>query len=115
MTLSSACRAHPFILLFAAGLKKSQDAARICYRAIVRVEIKTAGSSGQISLGKHCAGRTATVEQVAEGVWTVETAQVIPDEELWYTPKMRESLIVGSNGRHAIPVLKPHSARWQRK
>ena len=66
---------------------------RSCYHAVVRVEIKTVGASGQISLGKQYAGRTVTVEQVAEGVWTIKTAQVIPDDELWlHTPDMRASL-----------------------
>ena len=59
----------------------------------MQVEIKTIGSSGQISLGKQYAGRTVTVEQIAEGVWTVKTAQVIPDDELWlHTPEVRASL-----------------------
>ena len=59
----------------------------------MQVEIKTIGSSGQISLGKQYAGRTVTVEQVTEGVWTIKTAQVIPDDELWlHTPEMRASL-----------------------
>ena len=57
------------------------------------VEIKTVGSSGQISLGKQYAGRTVTVDQVAEGVWTIKTAQVIPDDELWlHTPEARVTL-----------------------
>ena len=47
------------------------------------VEIKTVGSSGQISLGKHNAGRTVTVEQVEDGVWVVKAARVIPENELW--------------------------------
>ena len=64
-----------------------------CYHAIMQVEIKTIGASGQISLGKRYAGRTVTVEQVTEGVWTIKTAQVIPDDELWlHTPEMRASL-----------------------
>ncbi len=51
------------------------------------------GSSGQISLGKQYAGRTVTVEQVTEGVWTIKTAQVIPDDELWlHTPRMKARL-----------------------
>ncbi len=59
----------------------------------MQVEIKTIGSSGQISLGKQYAGKTVTVEQVTEGVWTIKTAQVIPDDELWlHTPAMRASL-----------------------
>jgi hypothetical protein len=59
----------------------------------MQIEIKTVGSSGQISLGKQYAGRTVTVEQVTEGVWTIKTARVIPDDELWlHTPEMRASL-----------------------
>jgi hypothetical protein len=57
------------------------------------VEVKTIGASGQISLGKQYAGRTVTVEQVAPGVWSIKTAQVIPDDELWlHTPEARASL-----------------------
>ncbi len=59
----------------------------------MQIEVKTIGASGQISLGKQFAGRTVTVEQIAEGVWTIKTAQVIPDDELWlHTPEMRSSL-----------------------
>ncbi len=51
-------------------------------------EIKTIGSSGQISLGKEFAGRTVIVEEVERGVWIVRTAQVIPDNERWlHTPE----------------------------
>ena len=57
------------------------------------VEIKTVGASGQISLGKQFAGRTVTVDLVAEGVWTIKTAQVIPDDEMWlHTPEARRNL-----------------------
>ena len=57
------------------------------------VEIKTIGSSGQISLGKQYAGRTVTVDQVSEGVWSIKTAHVIPDDELWlHTPKATADL-----------------------
>ena len=57
------------------------------------IEIKMVGASGQISLGKQYAGRTVTVDKVAEGVWTIKTAQVIPDDELWlHTPEMRSNL-----------------------
>ena len=57
------------------------------------LEIKTVGASGQISLGKEYAGRIVTVDHVAEGVWTIKTAQVIPDDELWlHTPAMKASL-----------------------
>ena len=57
------------------------------------VEIKTFDASGQISLGKQYAGRTVTVDQIAGGVWTIKTACVIPDDELWrHTPKMKWAL-----------------------
>ena len=56
-------------------------------------EIKTIGASGQISLGKKYAGRIVTVEKVTEGVWTIKTAQVIPDDVLWlHTPEAKSSL-----------------------
>jgi hypothetical protein len=56
-------------------------------------EIKTIGSSGQISFGKEYAGRTVIVEEVERGVWIVRTAQVIPDNERWlHTPDAIASL-----------------------
>lgn len=59
----------------------------------MQTEIKTVGSSGQISLGKQYAGRIVAVEQIADGVWTIKTAQVIPDDELWlHTPEMKADL-----------------------
>lgn len=47
------------------------------------IHVKTIGSSGQISLGKHHAGRTVTVEELQPGVWLLKTARVIPDNEMW--------------------------------
>ena len=47
------------------------------------VEIRTIGTSGQISLGKEHAGRIVIVDEVERGVWIVKTAQVIPDNERW--------------------------------
>ena len=56
-------------------------------------EVKTIGSSGQISLGKKYAGRTVTVEEMEAGVWMIKTAQVIPDNEMWlHTPEVSASL-----------------------
>ncbi len=56
-------------------------------------EIKTIGSSGQISLGKEYAGRTVMVEELEAVVWMVRTAQVIPDNELWlHSAEVRGSL-----------------------
>jgi hypothetical protein len=45
--------------------------------------IKTIGSNGQISLGKHYAGRQVLVEEQEQGVWLIRTATVIPDNERW--------------------------------
>ncbi|MCT4364752.1 MAG: hypothetical protein N3Z29_07565 [Synechococcaceae cyanobacterium MAG-AL1] len=45
--------------------------------------LKLVGSNGQISLGKHYAGRHVLVEESEPGVWTVRTATVIPDNERW--------------------------------
>ena len=51
------------------------------------VDVKTIGSSGQISLGKEYAGRTVAVEEVEPGVWIIKSARVIPENELWlHTP-----------------------------
>jgi hypothetical protein len=45
--------------------------------------IKIIGSNGQISLGKHYAGRQVLVEEREPGIWLVRTATVIPDDERW--------------------------------
>ena len=56
-------------------------------------QVKTIGSSGQISLGKEHAGQTVTVEEIETGVWLVKTAQVIPDTELWlHEPEVKQGL-----------------------
>jgi len=69
------------------------DFVRSCYHAIVPAQVKTIGSSGQISLGKENAGRTVTVEEIETGVWLVKTAQVIPDTELWlHEPGVKRDL-----------------------
>ncbi len=47
------------------------------------MDVKTIGSSGQISVGKQHAGRIVTVEEIEDGVWLVKTARVIPENELW--------------------------------
>jgi hypothetical protein len=57
------------------------------------VEVKTIGSSGQISIGKQHAGRTVTVEEIEEGVWLFKTARVIPESEWWlHSPPATETL-----------------------
>jgi hypothetical protein len=47
------------------------------------IQVKTIGSSGQLSFGKKYAGRTVSIEEMEKGVWSVRLAQVIPDNELW--------------------------------
>lgn len=57
------------------------------------MEVKTIGTSGQLSLGKKYAGRTVVVDQLEEGVWMIKTAQVIPDNERWlHTPEVTARL-----------------------
>jgi len=57
------------------------------------VQVKTIGSSGQISLGKQNAGRPVTVEEVEAGVWLIKSAQVIPENEMWlHSPAVRDTL-----------------------
>jgi hypothetical protein len=59
----------------------------------VKSEVKTIGSSGQISLGKQWAGRTVVVDELEPGVWSIKTAQVIPDNERWlHTPEAIRTL-----------------------
>jgi len=56
-------------------------------------EVKTIGSSGQISIGKQHAGRTVTVEEVDQGVWLIKAARVIPENEMWlHRPPEQEKL-----------------------
>jgi hypothetical protein len=56
-------------------------------------EVKTIGSSGQISFGKQHAGRNVTVEEIEDGVWVVKAVRVIPENELWlHAPAMKEKL-----------------------
>jgi hypothetical protein len=55
--------------------------------------IKTIGANGQISLGKHLAGRQVLVEEQEPGVWLIRTATVVPDNELWlHAPRAAAAL-----------------------
>src|SRR6266478_2336464 len=72
------------------SLGRASSPARRVVHAIMQlkrmktaVEVKTIGSSGQISLGKKNAGRAVTVEEIENGVWLVKAARVIPENELW--------------------------------
>lgn len=55
--------------------------------------IKVIGANGQISLGKHYAGRQVLVEEREPGVWLIRTATVVPDNERWvHEPKANSDL-----------------------
>ena len=47
------------------------------------VDVKTVGSSGQISLGEEYARRQVLVEEAEPRAWMVRTVAVIPDDERW--------------------------------
>jgi len=79
-------------------------------------EVKTIGSSGQISLGKQHAGRTVRVEQVEEGVWLIKVARVIPENELWlHTPSASARLDRAVEWAERNPPAKSDLARLGRK
>ena len=79
-------------------------------------EVKTIGSSGQISLGKQFAGRTVTVEQVEDGVWVVKTARVIPENELWlHTPAMTKKLTAAIQWADEHPAKESNLDALERK
>ena len=80
------------------------------------VEIKTIGASGQISLGKQFAGKIVTVDQIEEGVWTIKTAKVIPDNEMWlHTPQMKANLDEALAWSNAHPRLETNLKSIARK
>ena len=81
-----------------------------------RVEIKTVGSSGQISLGKQYAGRTVTVEQVEEGVWVIKSSRVVPENELWlHQPDVSRKLDSAIQWAEQHPPRRSNLAKMQRK
>ncbi|MCL4556990.1 MAG: hypothetical protein B7Z05_08545 [Thiotrichales bacterium 32-46-8] len=45
--------------------------------------VKTVGANGQVSLGKHYAGKQIIIEEQEPGVLLIRTAKVIPDNEAW--------------------------------
>ncbi len=52
-------------------------------QAAINTSVKVIGANGQISLGKHFAGRQVLVEEQEAGVWLIRTATVVPDNERW--------------------------------
>ena len=59
----------------------------------MQTQIKTIGTSGQISLGKEYAGRHVIVEEIEAGVWLIKTASIIPDSEMWIHEEPAKSRI----------------------
>lgn len=45
--------------------------------------VKIIRNSGQISLGKEYAGRTALVDELEPGVWIIKVGEFVPDSERW--------------------------------
>jgi hypothetical protein len=79
-------------------------------------DVKTIGSSGQISLGKEFAGQTVTVEQVEAGVWIVKAARVIPENELWlHTPEMSRKLTQAIQWAEEHPAKESDLGALERK
>ena len=73
------------------------------------VDVKTIGSSGQISLGKQNAGRTVTVDEIEDGVWVIKASRIIPENELWlHRPSAGKTLT------RAIDWAEKHAAKPSR-
>ena len=47
------------------------------------VEIKVVGKSGQISLGKHYAGKTLRLERRGDGTMVLTAVAMVPESQLW--------------------------------
>ena len=47
------------------------------------VQIKVVGKSGQISLGKHYAGKTLRLERRRDGTMLLTAVAVVPESQLW--------------------------------
>ena len=80
------------------------------------VQVKTIGSSGQISLGKENAGRRVTVEEIEAGVWVVKSAQVIPENEMWlHSPAARDTLTRAIAWAEQHPAAESNLRTLERK
>jgi len=47
------------------------------------VETKVVGKSGQISLGKNCAGKTFRLERYPDGRIVLTAVALVPESQLW--------------------------------
>ena len=80
------------------------------------VDVKTIGSSGQISLGKEYAGRTVTVDEIEQGVWIIKSARVIPENELWlHTPSASKKITHANEWAEQNPPKESNLGQIERK
>ena len=100
--------------------KRYTPLVRACYHAIgqhkMPIDVKTIGSSGQISLGKEYAGRTVAVEEVEQGVWIIKSVRVIPENELWlHTPSASRKITHATEWAEQHPPKKSNLDQIERK
>ena len=61
--------------------------------ATERVEIKVVGKSGQISLGKHYAGKTLRLERRDDGTMLLTAVAMVPESQIWTLEEPHRSRI----------------------
>src|SRR5947207_449522 len=59
----------------------------------VAPQVKVVGQSGQISLGKHYAGKTLRVEHGANGTIVLVPVALVPESQLWTLSEPHRSRI----------------------
>ncbi len=58
-----------------------------------QIEIKVVGKSGQISLGKHYAGKTLRLERRRDGTMLLTAVAMVPEAQLWTLDEPHRSQI----------------------
>jgi hypothetical protein len=58
-----------------------------------RVELEVVGKSGQISLGKHYAGKTLPLERRSDATMLLTAVAVVPEHHLWTLQEPHRSQI----------------------
>lgn len=72
-------------------------------KVVARPVLKTVGPNGQISLGKHLAGRQVQVEEYEDGSIRILPGVFVPDNERWL---LRSD--VGADLDSALAALANH-------
>jgi hypothetical protein len=67
--------------------------SRSCYHAFMHPEVKRVGQSGQISVGRHFAGKLVRVEQLEDGRLLVTPVVDVPESQLWTLTEPHKSRI----------------------